>query len=160
MAYADKDDVIARLGRPLTDDEITQVETLLEDAEIELKDRIPDLDTRAEDEGYRQRVVRVEASAVARLIRNPDGYISETDGNYSYQLNWRLNTGQIEITDREWSLLGFSRSVGVLDVRPLTPYERAQAASQAIGWVHPFLRGEDMTDPYHGGIGWTHEFEL
>ncbi|AWT53861.1 Gp19/Gp15/Gp42 family protein [Mycolicibacterium smegmatis] len=160
MAYATPSDVSARLGRPLTDDEETQVETFLEDAEIEIRSRIPDLNTRAEDPGYLQRVVRVEASAVTRLIRNPDGYIGETDGNYSYQLNWRLNTGQIEITDQEWSLLGLSKTVGILDVRPLTPRERAQAASQALGGVHPFMLGMDLTDPYHGGIGWAHEFDL
>lgn len=160
MAYADTDDVIARLGRPLTDDETPQAETLLEDAEIEIRSRIPDLDDKAEDEDYLKRVIKVEASAVTRLIRNPDGYIGETDGNYSYQLNWRLNTGQIEITDREWSLLGLSKTVGILDVRPLTPLERAQAASEALGGVHPFMLGMDLTDPYHGGIGWAHEFDL
>ncbi|AWT52582.1 Gp19/Gp15/Gp42 family protein [Mycolicibacterium smegmatis] len=136
MAYADTDDVIARLGRPLTDDEETQVETFLEDAEIEIRSRIPDLDDKAEDEDYLKRVIKVEASAVTRLIRNPDGYIGETDGNYSYQLNWRLNTGAIEITDKEWAQLGLSRSVGLLDVRPLTPGERARAASEATGWIH------------------------
>ena len=151
MAYADKADVVARLGRPLTDDEQTQVDALLDDTEIEIKDRIPDLATRAEDPGYLRKVIRVEASAVARLIRNPDGYTAEGDGNYSYQLNWRLTTGQIEITPGEWRLLGISGGASLLDVRPLTPFERIQAASQAIGWVHPFVRGADMTDYYRSG---------
>ncbi|QFG12953.1 head-to-tail adaptor [Mycobacterium phage Paphu] len=125
MAYAEPSDVVARLGRPLTDDEETQVETFLEDAEIEIRSRIPDLDDKAEDEDYLKRVIKVEASAVTRLIRNPDGYIGETDGNYSYQLNWRLNTGAIEITDKEWAQLGLSKNVGVLNVRPKTPLERS-----------------------------------
>lgn len=160
MAFADRDDVAARLGRPLTEDEQTQVSTFLEDAEIEIRSRIPDLNARAEDPGYLQKVVRVEASAVTRLIRNPDGYIGETDGNYSYQLNWRLSTGAIEITPGEWRLLGISGGASVLDVRPLTPFERVRAASDLVGGVHPFLLGLDMTDPHQGGIGWTYEFEL
>lgn len=161
MAYASADDVAARLGRPLSDAELTQVCAFLEDAEIEIKSRIPDLDDRvADSEEYLKRVVKVEASAVTRLIRNPDGYIGETDGNYSYQLNWRLNTGAIEITDKEWSQLGLNKGAGVLDVRPLTPFERAQAAADLAGGVHPFLRGLDMTDPSHAGIGWSKEFEL
>ncbi|WP_225593595.1 Gp19/Gp15/Gp42 family protein [Mycolicibacterium fortuitum] len=116
-------------------------------------ERIPDLDTRAADPAYLAKVIRVEASAVARLVRNPDGYIAETDGNYSYQLNWRLNTGALEITDAEWALLGASSGVGVVDVRPRTPFERAAAAAGALT-AHPFMYGWDTTDPYRGGIGW------
>lgn len=161
MAYAAPSDVSARLGRPLTEEEATQVEALLDDAEIEIKHKIRDLADRAEDDpAYLQKVVRVEASAVARLMRNPDGYVAETDGNYSYQLNWRLTTGQIEITPGEWRLLGVSGGASVLDVRPLTPFERAQAAADLAGGVHPFLRGLDMTDPHQAGIGWAKEFEL
>ena len=159
MAYANADDVAARLGRPLTAEETTQVGTLLDDAEIEIKARIPDLADRAEDPAYLLKAVRVEASAVARLMRNPDGYTAETDGNYSYQLNWRLTTGQIEITPGEWRLLGASGEASVLDVRPLTLFERARAAAGLADDVHPFLRGLDMTDPRHAGIGWSKEFE-
>lgn len=140
MAYAAPTDVAARLGRSLTTDETAQVTALLGDAEILLKDRIPDLDTRAEDLDYLQRVILVEASSVTRLVRNPEGYTAEGDGNYSYQINWRLSTGQLEISDREWKLLGFSPAVGVLDVRARTPFERAQAAADAAG-VHPFMLG-------------------
>lgn len=148
MAYAQASDVSARLGRPLTADETTQVAALLGDAEIDIRERIPDLDTRAEDEDYLAKVIRVEASAVARLVRNPDGHIGETDGNYSYQLNWRLNTGQLEITDQEWKLLGVSHNVSTIDVRARTPFERAQAAAEAAG-VHPFMLGWG-TDPFGG----------
>lgn len=140
MAYAQASDVAARLGRTLTTDETTQVAALLGDAEIEIRTRIPDLDTRAEDPDYLAKLVMVEASAVARLVRNPDGHIAETDGNYSYQLNWRLNTGALEITAREWQLLGVSSGVSALDVRPRTPFERAWAAAEAAG-VHPFMLG-------------------
>lgn len=125
MTYATASDVSARLGRPLTTEEATQVNALLEDVEIQIKDRIPDLADKVEDAGYLAKVIMVEANTVKRVVRNPDGYIGETDGNYSYQVNWRLNTGDLEITAKDWELLGISAGVGVLDVRPKTPFERA-----------------------------------
>ncbi|ALI28383.1 Phage protein [Mycolicibacterium fortuitum] len=148
MTYAVANDVAARLGRSLTADETTQVAALLGDAEIDIRERIPDLDTRAEDEDYLAKVIRVEASAVARLVRNPDGYTAEGDGNYNYQINWRLSTGQLEITEKEWQLLGVSSGVAALDVRARTPFERAQAAAEAAG-VHPFMLGWGA-DPFGG----------
>lgn len=150
MAYAQASDVSARLGRTLTDDEAAQVAALLGDVEIDIKQRIPDLDDRAEDLDYLARVIRVEASAVARLVRNPDGYTAEGDGNYNYQINWRLSTGQLEITEKEWQLLGVSSGVSTFDVRAKTPFERA---ADATGGVHPFMLGWDV-NPYGGGIGW------
>ncbi|WP_066901051.1 Gp19/Gp15/Gp42 family protein [Mycolicibacterium houstonense] len=139
MAHAQASDVAARLGRTLTADETTQVEALLDDAEQDLLERIPDLEDRiAADAAYLAKVIRVEASAVARLVRNPDGYIGETDGNYSYQLNWRLNTGAIQFTDQEWALLGLTSGVSAFDVRAKTPFERAGSEMPAYGtpeWV-------------------------
>lgn len=125
MAYATASDVSNRLGRPLTTDETTQVNALLEDVEIQIKDRIPDLDDKVEDADYLAKVIMVEANTVKRVVRNPDGYTAETDGNYSYQLNWRLNTGEIEISEKDWALLGISSGVFTFDVRAKTPFERA-----------------------------------
>jgi hypothetical protein len=123
-SYAQLSDVQSRLGRPLTADEQPQVETLLEDAEIEIKERIPDLDTKATDEDFLRKVVKVEASAVVRLIRNPDGYTSETDGDYTYQINYRLASGELTITPKEWSLLGLSSGAYAINVTPRTPFQR------------------------------------
>jgi len=114
----------ARLGRPLTTDEATQVTTLLADAEILIKATISDLADKAEDPDYVALVVMVEASAVARLVRNPEGHTGETDGNYSYQINYRLATGELEITDREWSLLGVSSGIFVIAPRLTRGYTR------------------------------------
>lgn len=139
MAYAQASDVSARLGRTLTTEEQAQVAALLDDVELLLKARITDLDDKVDaDPEYLKKVVKVEATTVMRLIRNPDGYIGETDGNYSYQLNWRLNTGDLEITTKDWELLGVSSGIGVLDVRAKTPFERHATAMPAYGtteWV-------------------------
>lgn len=115
MSYAQLADVQTRLGRPLTDDEKTQAETLLDDVELEIRSRIPDLDDRiANGDLSEDVVIRVEASAVKRVIQNPDGYTSETDGDYTYQLNPRLSSGELDITEHEWTLLGVGSGAFVI----------------------------------------------
>lgn len=140
MSYASPSDVSDRLGRPLSTDEASQVEALLSDAEILIKSKIPDLDDKVTTEEIAEAVVvMVTANAVVRLIRNPAGYTSETDGEYSYQINWRLASGSLMITDAEWSLLGASSGAFTIDVRPRTWFERHyDGAPQG---VHPFFWG-------------------
>lgn len=124
MAYAELPDVQNRLGRPLTDDEQTQVPTLLADTEILLKARISDLDDKvADDDGYLDIVKMVEARAVRRLLRNPDGYTSETDGDYTYQINYRLASGDLDVTDQEWALLGVGAGISLINLKARTPFE-------------------------------------
>jgi hypothetical protein len=55
-------------------------------------------------------VVQVESDAVLRLVRNPDGYLSESDGNYTYMLRSDLASGKLEVLPEEWELLGVVRS--------------------------------------------------
>ncbi|NVN51315.1 Gp19/Gp15/Gp42 family protein [Mycolicibacterium hippocampi] len=140
MSYASPSDVSDRLGRPLSTDEASQVEALLSDAELLITTRIPDLDAKiTADELSEQIVIMVESNAVVRLIRNPAGYTSETDGEYTYQVNWRLASGSLMITDHEWSLLGASSGAFAIDVRPRTWFERYYA--DAPQGVHPFMWG-------------------
>ncbi len=72
-----------------------------------IKRRIPDLAVRITagdiDEAD---VVDIEADAILRIVRNPDGYLSETDGGYTYQLQSDLSSGKLTITDEEWEILG------------------------------------------------------
>lgn len=133
--YAQTSDVSARLGRPFTTDETTQATALLGDAEMLIKSRIPDLDIKAEDDDYLAIVVMVEANAVARLLRNPEGHVGESDGTYSYQINWRYASGELEITSREWSLLGAGSGMFLINLRVPTPFEGDCPAS------HPFVWG-------------------
>jgi len=110
MAYATADDVAVRWARELTCEVVALVETRLEDVERMIKRTIPDLDELVsagmidvED------VIQVESDVVLRLARNPEGYASETDGNYMYQLRSDLASGKLEITDDEWAILGVTR---------------------------------------------------
>lgn len=119
MAYATSDDVATRWGHTLSPEETGLVNVRLEDVERMIRRRIPDLDDRvsaglinAED------VVQVESDAVLRLARNPDGYLSETDGDYTYTLSKDLAGGKLEILPDEWAALGVSGS----GVFALTPY--------------------------------------
>lgn len=107
--YATADDVAARWGKdPDTLDAAltTLINTRLADAERMLKRRITDLDTKAEDDDYLAEVIRVESEAVLRLARNPEGFLSEGDGNYQYMLLQEISSGKLEILPDEWDALG------------------------------------------------------
>lgn len=107
MTYAASSDVAARLGKELSAEDKTLVETRLADVERMILRRAPDLADDIEagtvDE---EDVKQVEAEAVLRLVRNPDGYLQETDGNYSYMLNREIASGKLEILPHEWRMLG------------------------------------------------------
>lgn len=109
--YATATDVTDRLGRDVSDDTalITLITTRLADAERLIKRRIPTLvDQLTADPPTIdvEDVKQVEAEAVLRLARNPNGYVSETDGTYTYQLAQNISAGTLEILPSEWELLG------------------------------------------------------
>jgi hypothetical protein len=122
MAYASTSDVEARLGRSLDSSEATIVATRLNDVELLIRNKIPDLDTKvSEGNPDVEVVIMIEAESVLRLIRNPDGYTAETDGNYSYQISARVASGRLDILPEEWALLGFKS--GAFTIKPyLGPY--------------------------------------
>jgi hypothetical protein len=122
MAYATYQDVEARLGRTLDSSEQQIVTTRLNDIELMIRYRVPDLDVKVSTGVIDpEAVVMVECDAILRLIRNPDGYTAETDGNYSYQISTQVASGRLEIFPGEWALLGVR--AGAFTIRPsLTPY--------------------------------------
>ena len=124
MAIASATDVQALLGRELTTEETTMINRLLEMAEREILDRIPDLFTRIADGKLSEDTVKdIETKVVLRVAKNPDGYVLETDGNYTYQLNPQAATGEITFTKAEWNRLGYRR--GVFTIKPVVnlPWE-------------------------------------
>lgn len=111
MAYATAEDIESRLGRELEDSEVTIVEQRLEDCELIILGRIPTLHAKVDAGTINADIVAmVEADAVIRILRNPEGIVGETDGNYSYQLNWATVTGTLSLTSEEWRLLGYTRN--------------------------------------------------
>jgi hypothetical protein len=108
MAYATADDVAVRWGRTPTADESVLIDVRLADVERMIRKKIPNLDALitagiVDVEDVRQ----VESDVVLRVIRNPEGFVSETDGNYSYQFSQSTRAGVLEILPEEWALLGY-----------------------------------------------------
>lgn len=142
MAYAKASDIEDRLGRELDESEATIVETRLEDAEMWIRQRISDIELRiAKDVRYEQALVYVEAEAVLRLIRNPDGLQTETDGNYAYTIDQRVASGRLNILAEEWQLLGVRRGVVVLSPKVDVPW--------CEGELHPQY---PFNPPYYGAL--------
>jgi hypothetical protein len=108
MAYATTDDVAVRWGRTPTAEETAQIDVRLNDVERMIYKKIPDLDILiAAGTLDVEDVVQVESEVVLRVVRNPEGYVSETDGNYSYQFSQSTRAGVLEILPEEWALLGY-----------------------------------------------------
>jgi hypothetical protein len=119
MAYATADDVATRWGRELTAEETTMVNVRLEDVERMIRRRIPDLDAQITAGTINvDDVVQVESDSVLRLARNPEGYISETDGDYTYKLSEAFASGALGITDDEWAILGVGSGGGMFYLTP------------------------------------------
>jgi hypothetical protein len=117
LAYATVSDVEARLGRTLEPSESQIVTTRLNDIELMIRHRVPDLDTKVATGVIDPAVVvMVECDAILRLVRNPDGYTAETDGNYSYQISKEVASGRLDILSGEWALLGIRN--GAFTIRP------------------------------------------
>jgi hypothetical protein len=118
VAHAAASDVQARLGRELTEEETDLIDVRLDDVERMIKRRIPDLDDQITAGDLDVEDVRqVESDAVLRLVRNPEGYFSETDGNYSYQFSRDVASGRLEILPEELETLGVS-AFGVFSIVP------------------------------------------
>ena len=78
-------------------------------------------------------MIQVEADAVLRLVRNPDGVCVWTDGNYTYMFRQDLANGKLEILAAEWETLGVVTGA-VVQLVPV--FSDAPAPP-----VHPFMMG-------------------
>jgi len=118
MAYAEATDVQTLLGRTLTTEETALVERRLEQVERMIIRRIPDLAEKISDGEIDQAdVIDIEAEAVYRVIRNPEGLFSEQDGSYGYQLSREAADNTLRILPEEWERLGV-RVRGMFSIVP------------------------------------------
>ncbi|WP_165939785.1 Gp19/Gp15/Gp42 family protein [Saccharopolyspora aridisoli] len=109
-----------RLGRDLDEAEVPQVAALLSDAETLILTRLPDLYARIEHGLLATEVVvLVEATAVIRVLRNPEGIRSQTADAYSVSYDTRAASGKLDLAPQEWRLLGVRTGLSVL--RPFLP---------------------------------------
>src|SRR5882724_9888385 len=108
MALATTPDVEQRLGRSLSVSETSQAGLWLNDVERSILRRIPDAVTRAgTDEIFFADMVAVETAVVVRELRNPEGFYTESEGEYSYARarSW-TEGGPLGILASEWKALG------------------------------------------------------
>src|SRR4051794_19748347 len=101
MTYATVPDVAVRLGRPIVDtNEVAQTQALLGDVEAIIFAVIPDLaaDITAGSPTV-DVVVMVEANAVVRKLRNPDGKVQERIDDYSFGYAKDAAHGDLYVTD-------------------------------------------------------------
>lgn len=112
-------DVVAR-WRPLTSRQVTVARTKLADAERRIVRRMAKAgrdfyaevaadEAKDEDDptkGFKADVIEVEAEAVARVLKNPDGLKSEGLENYQKSRDKSLADGQLRITAEDWQQLG------------------------------------------------------
>lgn len=117
MAKAQVGDVVGRWGRaePPTQEETALIQLRLNDVERKILRRLAragrvledDLDDGVID---LDDLISIEAEAVLRLVRNPEGFIQETDGNYTYLLSEEAASTKLRIEPEDWETLGFFRS--------------------------------------------------
>lgn len=152
MAYATVTDVQNRYHETLDETLELLVTTRLADAELLIRHRIADLDDQIDAETIDQAiVVMIEAEMVLRLVRNPDGFSQESDGNYSYAIYQQVASGRLEILASEWELLGISEAVGVL--QPSLGWSTSQIVpvDPALAWQVHFPYNYPVVE---GNTGW------
>lgn len=105
------DDVEAR-WRPLSEGEQVVATTLLEDVWRRIKRRITDVEDRMGDADYTSDVIEVQANAVMRVLKNPEGKRAEQIDDYSWTRDRALSAGLLYVTDDEWAILGAEFGTG------------------------------------------------
>ncbi|QKT07933.1 hypothetical protein HUN08_12600 [Gordonia sp. X0973] len=124
MPYATADDVRVLIPKASLEPEETElIEARIGQTERIILRRIPDLADRITAGDLSDDDVRdVVTAAVLRVVRNPEGFIQESDGTYTYMLDRSTISSDIEITDDEWEILG------------------DDDAASGIGWLVPVIR--------------------
>ncbi len=108
MNPATTDDVADR-WRPLTPSETQVARVLLDDAWLDLTTQVPSLDSRLDAATLAPAlVVRVLASMVLRVLRNPDGKVQESIDDYAYRRADAVADGLLYAAADEVRLLGLT----------------------------------------------------
>jgi hypothetical protein len=109
--YATVDDVRGAWERPIADSRVVYVQGRLNAAHRLLHGKAPGLDARvASGMPDRDLVKDVIVEMVLRVLRNPSGFRSETDGDYSYSRDTQVASGRLVVTDEDLETLGYGSS--------------------------------------------------
>lgn len=126
-------DLKARSFRPLSEQEETVGGVLLEDAWALILGQLPSAGDRLTDTGFVSLVKQVQCAMVLRVIKNPDGLLSEQIDDYQYRRDSAISTGALYLSDDERALLGAGdgSSDGAWTIR-------SRARGRGPGWwEHP-----------------------
>jgi hypothetical protein len=106
-------DALESRWRPLSAEEETVAQTLLDDAWLMLRRRFSSLaDDVLTDDDLSADAVRVMCSAVLRVMRNPDGFKRESIDDWSGERDSGTADGSLYFTDAELAALSDSSAVG------------------------------------------------
>lgn len=109
--YATVDDVRGAWERVIPDSRVPYVQGRLNAAHRLLHGKAPGLDARvASDVLDRGLVKDVIVEMVLRVLRNPSGFRSESDGDYSYSRDTQVASGRLVVTDDDLETLGYGSS--------------------------------------------------
>lgn len=109
--YAEFEDVRDAWNRPLPEARREYVERKLGEAHRLLRSpsNAPGLDLRVTSGQLdRELVGDIIVRMVIRVLRNPEGYRTESDGDYSYGRESGSSSGEVTVTDKDLEDLGFS----------------------------------------------------
>lgn len=134
LTIASVEDVKSALRRDFRGDEESHVSSLLAKAENLIRIRYRRLDELTLDEVVFDLVRNIEAEAVARVLRADDGgiYKSETEDGYSYQLNYMVASGLLDILEKDWKNL--AQATGTGRFRTVAPATDGYAAARYRSW--------------------------
>ena len=135
LTIASVEDVKSALRRDFRGDEESHVSSLLAKAENLIRIRYRRLDELTLDEVVFDLVRNIEAEAVARVLRADDGgiYRSETEDGYSYQLNYMVASGLLDILEMDWKNL--AQATGSGRYRHAAPATDGYAAARYSGHI-------------------------
>lgn len=107
MTYATADDVVELWAKEPEPEVRALITRRLAQLERKIVRRIPDLHSRVEAGLIdRAELIDVESDVVLRVVRNPEGYVSEADGAYEYQIGSDAASPALEPTEEEWARIG------------------------------------------------------
>ena len=137
MSVATPLDVTDRFGAPI-DPQLAQV--LLDDVEAIILGRIPDLVAQlaaVPPTIATAAVVKVEAWAVVRYLKNPDGKYQERIDDYSFMRDRSVAAGALYISDDEWAQLLPDDANASSGFTIRTDYQPATAGGPSYWWDTP-----------------------
>lgn len=141
MTWTTFEDVAKRYEKPLDADLVPWVTQVIEDAERRLVSKRPNLRSNVEAGKVDEADVRVAVvNAVLRVIRNPEGYQSETEGNYVYTIAKDVAGGKLYFEADDLALVTPSWTVGATVMRSVPigmPAHRVPVLRERPGWGWP-----------------------